>query len=75
VGLHRRPFDGVGGAETVLEVVAGAKILELRLYHRAEISRCVVAELDYAARITRHHEDHSTPDLGGWHCHIVYSNY
>jgi len=35
----------------------------------------MVAELDYPARITRHHEDHSTPDLGGWHCHIFYSNY
>jgi hypothetical protein len=35
----------------------------------------MVAELDYPTRITRHHEDHSTPDLGGWHCHIFYSNY
>jgi hypothetical protein len=30
-----------------------------------------VAELDYPARITRHHEDHSTPDLGGRHCHMI----
>jgi hypothetical protein len=30
----------------------------------------VVSKLDHAARITIEHENHSTPDLGGGHCHI-----
>jgi len=30
----------------------------------------MVSELNYAARITSHYEDHSTPDLGRGHCHI-----
>ena len=54
----------------MLEIAAGTKILELRLNHRAEIARRVVAELDYATWIALEHEDHSTPDLGGRHCHI-----
>ena len=59
----------VGGAETMLEVGAGAEILELCLHHRAEVSWRMVPELDYAARIALENEDHSTPDLGCWKCH------
>jgi hypothetical protein len=29
-----------------------------------------MAELNYPAGIAVENEDHSTPDLGGWHCHI-----
>ena len=75
VRFHRRLFDRVGGAKAVLEIVAGAKILELRLHHRAEIARRVMAELYYAARITLEDQDHSTPDLGGRHCHILLFRY
>jgi hypothetical protein len=30
----------------------------------------MVPELNYSARIALEHEDHSTADLGGGHCHI-----
>src|SRR3954468_7647997 len=71
MGLHRRFLDGVGSAEAVLEVVARAQVLELRLDHCPQVAGGVVAELDYAARVAIEDENHSTPDLGGRHCHNV----
>jgi hypothetical protein len=70
VGLHRRFLDGVGGAEAVLEIISGAEVLELGLNHRAKVTGRVVPKLDYSAGIAVKNEDHPTPDLGGWHCHI-----
>jgi hypothetical protein len=29
-----------------------------------------MAEFYYPARVTLKYEDHSTPDLGGRHCHV-----
>jgi hypothetical protein len=57
----------------VLEIAPCAKVLELRLHHGAEITGRVMPKLDYATRIAIEHEDHPTPDLGGGHCHILYS--
>jgi hypothetical protein len=54
----------------VLEVISRAKVLELRLYHRAKVAGRVMSELYYPARIALKNQDHSTPDLGGRHCHI-----
>jgi hypothetical protein len=54
----------------VLEIVAGAKILELRLHHRPQVSRGVMAEFHHAAGITLEYEDHSAADLSGRHCHV-----
>ena len=71
VRLHRRLLDRIRGAKAMLETAAGAKIPELRLHHRPQVARRVVAKLDYATRIAIEHENHSTPDLGGRHCHIV----
>jgi hypothetical protein len=71
VGLHRCFLDGIRSAEPVLEVIAGAKILELSLNHRSEIAGRVVSKLYNPAWIALENKDHSAPNLGGRHCHCL----
>src|SRR5687767_4204535 len=56
-------MDLVGGAEAMLEVIAGAQVLELRLHHRAEVARRVVAEFHNAAGIVLEDDHHSASNL------------
>ncbi len=46
-----------------------AEVLELRLHHRAQVARRVVAELDRRGTAALEDEDHAAADLRGWHCH------
>jgi hypothetical protein len=69
VRLHRRFLDSVGCAETMLEIRAGAKVLELRLHHCAEVAGRVVSELENSTRIALEYEHHASSDLRCWKCH------
>jgi hypothetical protein len=74
VRLHGRLLDRVRGAEAMLEARSGAKVLELRLHHRAQVAGRVVTELDNSAGLTLEYEDHTPTNLCGGHCHNDQSN-
>jgi hypothetical protein len=53
----------IGGAKAILEVVAGAKVLQLRLHHRAEVAGRVVPEFYNAAGIVLEDDHHAASNL------------
>jgi hypothetical protein len=53
----------------MLEAGPGPQILELRLHHRAEVARRVMAELDDATGIAFEDDHHTAADLSGWNGH------
>jgi hypothetical protein len=69
VRLESGLLDGIGSAESVLEVVTRAEVPHLRLHHRPEISRSVMPKIHHSARIAVEDDHHTTADLRSWCSH------
>jgi len=67
--LERGALDSVNGAKSVFKRRSGTQASQLGLYHRAQVSRRMVAKFDYTAGLAFKNYDHAPSDLRCWYCH------
>ena len=51
---------------------SAAQAAQLRLDHRAQISRRMVTKFYYATWLAFENDDHASSDLGCWNCHSLF---
>ena len=67
--VHLNFFDGVGGAEAVLEHGAGAEVAQLGLDERAQVAGCTVLDLENQVQLVVVLDDHAGTHLSGGNRH------
>jgi hypothetical protein len=62
--FERRPINGIGRAESMFKGRASSDIAKLCLHNCSQVSRRVVSEFNYLARLTFENDNHTASDLG-----------